>query len=96
MADNNVVIQMLDLKGPLKGKGVYLAQWRRDAEDRLAEIYAQMEELAQRTRVVEGRRSCGCRPVNRNEPAPPMPSPIASRRSRAEPSSAKTACCSVK
>lgn len=56
MADNNVVIQMLDLKGPLKGKGAYLAQWRRDAEDRLAEIYAQMEELAQRTRVVEGRR----------------------------------------
>lgn len=51
-----MVDQMIDPKVPLKGKGGALAQWRREAEDRLAAMYRQMDDLARQTRAVEGRR----------------------------------------
>lgn len=56
MTAGMMVKQVLDPKGPLKGKGGALAQWRREAEDRLAAFYRQMDDLAQQTRAVEGRR----------------------------------------
>lgn len=51
-----MVKQVIDPKGPLKGKGVSLAQWERQARDHLTQIYADMDELVQRTRAIEGRR----------------------------------------
>jgi hypothetical protein len=51
-----MVKHVIDPKGLLKGKGGALAQWRKEAEDRLAAFYRQMDDLAQQTRAVEGRR----------------------------------------
>lgn len=50
------VNQVYDHKGPLKGKGGALAQWQREATDRLAQVHVAMERLAQSTQTVEGRR----------------------------------------
>ncbi len=49
------VKQVFDIKGPLKGKGGTLAHWQSDAEARLREVYAEMEQLAQESRSVAGR-----------------------------------------
>lgn len=51
-----MVKPMIDPKGPLKGKGVSLAQWDRDAKDQLAQIRAEMVELMELTRTIEARR----------------------------------------
>ena len=50
------VKQVIDDKGPLKGKGGALAQWQREATDRLAQVHVAMERLAQSTQSVVGRR----------------------------------------
>ena len=50
------VKQVIDLKGPLKGKGETLAQWRSDAVDRLAQVYRDMAVLAAESKTVEGRQ----------------------------------------
>lgn len=46
---------VVDLKGPLKGKGGSLAQWRADAHERLQQVYAAMHELAAESRSIAGR-----------------------------------------
>jgi len=51
-----VVKQVIDRKGPLKGKGGALAQWRREALERLASVHQAMDSLAQTVRGVKGRR----------------------------------------
>jgi hypothetical protein len=48
--------QVTDYKGPLKGKGVTLAQWRLDVTDRLAVIYQEMAQLADESASIQGRR----------------------------------------
>ena len=53
---NDPVNQVIDLKGPLKGKGGSLAQWHLDVKDRLDQVYQEMELLAAETKSVEGRR----------------------------------------
>lgn len=53
--DDNVN-QVHDLKGPLKGKGGALAQWRADAARRLAQIHRDMEVLAAASKSIEGRK----------------------------------------
>lgn len=50
------VNQVIDLKGPLKGKGGSLAQWQSDVKDRLEQVYQEMELLAAEAKSVEGRR----------------------------------------
>lgn len=50
------VNQVMDPKGLLKGKGAGLAQWDREARDRLAAVRADMAQLAEATRTIEGRR----------------------------------------
>lgn len=50
------VKQVIDLKGPLKGKGGSLAQWRADTVARLQEVYTAMADLSQESKSVEGRR----------------------------------------
>ncbi len=54
--DLDSVNHVIDLKGPLKGKGGSLAQWRADCETRLQEVYAAMAQLASESASVEGRR----------------------------------------
>ena len=54
--DKVTVKQVIDLKGPLKGKGGSLAQWRADTEARLAEVYAEMAQLSAESKSIEGRR----------------------------------------
>lgn len=54
--DMDSVKQVIDLKGPLKGKGGSLAQWRDDTLARLQEVYAAMGELSLESKSVEGRR----------------------------------------
>ncbi|CAD5366556.1 hypothetical protein RA210_U10384 [Rubrivivax sp. A210] len=51
-----VVKQVFDLKGPLKGKGGTLAQWRDDTQARLAEVYAEMAQLSTESRSIDGRQ----------------------------------------
>lgn len=46
---------LLDPKGPLKGKGESLAQWRTDAHERLQQVYAAMHQLAAESRSIAGR-----------------------------------------
>ena len=46
---------VIDPKGPLKGKGGSLAQWRADALARLRQVCAEMEELAAESRSIAGR-----------------------------------------
>jgi hypothetical protein len=46
---------MVDLKGPLKGKGGSLAQWRADAHERLQQVYAAMHQLAAESRSIAAR-----------------------------------------
>ena len=56
MGSNVMVNQVLDMKGPLKGKGGSpLARWQSEASTRLASVHAEMEVLAQATREVPGR-----------------------------------------
>jgi hypothetical protein len=50
------VSQVLDYKGPLKGKGGSLAQWEQDVTDRLAQLYQEMAQLADESTSIEGRR----------------------------------------
>jgi hypothetical protein len=52
----NTVNQVIDLKGPLKGKGGSLAQWQSDVKDRLEQVYQEMELLGAESKSVEGRR----------------------------------------
>jgi hypothetical protein len=54
--DLDSVNHVIDLKGPLKGKGGSLAQWRADCETRLQEVYAAMAQLASESASIEGRR----------------------------------------
>ncbi|MGM9489540.1 hypothetical protein [Ideonella sp. YS5] len=51
-----MVKQMIDRKGPLKGKGETLAQWHREAGEKLAAVHRAMDALAQSVREVKGRR----------------------------------------
>ena len=51
----NTVNQVIDLKGPLKGKGGTLAQWRAEAAGHLAQIHQDMAHLAAASKSVEGR-----------------------------------------
>jgi hypothetical protein len=53
--DQVIVKQVIDLKGPLKGKGGSLAQWLKDTQGRLQELYAEMEQLTLESRSIEGR-----------------------------------------
>lgn len=53
--DDVIVKQVIDLKGPLKGKGGSLAQWLADTKARLQEVYGEMEQLALESRSIEGR-----------------------------------------
>lgn len=53
--DKGDVKQVLDLKGPLKGKGGTLTQWRAEAAVRLAQIHRDMEVLAAGSKSIEGR-----------------------------------------
>jgi hypothetical protein len=53
---NDSVNQVIDLKGPLKGKGGSLAQWLSDVQLRLEQVYQEMETLAAEAKSVEGRR----------------------------------------
>lgn len=46
---------MVDFKGPLKGKGGSLAQWRADAHERLQQVYAAMHQLAAESRSIAAR-----------------------------------------
>ncbi|MBL8344910.1 MAG: hypothetical protein JNN03_05680 [Rubrivivax sp.] len=46
---------VVDPKGPLKGKGGSLAQWRADAHERLQQVYAAMHQLAAESRSIAGR-----------------------------------------
>ena len=52
----DVVNQVIDLKGPLKGKGGSLAQWRSDTECRLGEVYKAMAQLSEESKTIEGRQ----------------------------------------
>lgn len=54
--DLDSVNHVIDLKGPLKGKGGSLAQWRTECESRLQEVYAAMAQLASESASIEGRR----------------------------------------
>ncbi len=47
---------VIDLKGPLKGKGGSLAQWQRDTEARLKEVYDEMTLLSEESKSIEGRK----------------------------------------
>ena len=51
----NVVTQLVDYKGPLKGKGRTLAQWESDVRARLAQIYEDMNTLSAESRNIDGR-----------------------------------------
>jgi hypothetical protein len=51
----DAVNQVIDLKGPLKGKGGSLAQWRADTEARLDEVYKAMAQLSAESKTIEGR-----------------------------------------
>jgi hypothetical protein len=53
----NVVNSMLDMKGPLKGKGGALAQWEREARMRLRDSHDAMAQLSAQTRLHERRWS---------------------------------------
>ena len=44
------------VKGPFKGKGEELAQWHREAQDRLARLYRDMAVLRDETKTVADRR----------------------------------------
>jgi hypothetical protein len=50
-----IVKPAIDPKGPLKGKGESLAQWRADAHERLQQVYAAMHALAAESRSIAGR-----------------------------------------
>jgi hypothetical protein len=50
-----IVKHVVDPKGPLKGKGESLAQWRADAHERLQQVYAAMHQLAAESRSIAGR-----------------------------------------
>lgn len=56
MGHGEMVKQVIDRKGPLKGKGGDLAQWHREATEKLAAVHQAMESLAQSVREVQGRR----------------------------------------
>jgi hypothetical protein len=53
--DDQTAIHVHDLKGPLKGKGGTLAQWRREADKQLRDIWAAMDELALECSTIVGR-----------------------------------------
>lgn len=57
MNDDNdkSVNQLFDSKGPLKGKGWTVRQWRQEAQDRLEQLYALMLELVAETDSIAGR-----------------------------------------
>ncbi|MFT3819796.1 MAG: hypothetical protein QM750_19660 [Rubrivivax sp.] len=58
MDDNNqtdIVKQVIDDKGPLKGKGWTVRQWRDDAQSRLDQIYAEMAILVAETSSIAAR-----------------------------------------
>ncbi len=48
--------QVIDLKGPLKGKGGSLPQWLADVSQRLEQVYQEMELLAVESKSIQGRR----------------------------------------
>jgi hypothetical protein len=51
------VNQVIDSKGPLKGKGAGgLAQWRKEVEDRLQSVYADMVQLSAESSSIAGRQ----------------------------------------
>jgi len=54
--DNESVKQVIDLKGPLKGKGGMLAHWHAEATGRLAQVHRDMETLAAESKTIAGRR----------------------------------------
>lgn len=54
--DLDSVKQVIDLKGPLRGKGGSLAQWRTECEAKLREVYAAMAQLSGEATSIEGRR----------------------------------------
>jgi hypothetical protein len=56
MGSDEMVKQVIDRKGPLKGKGGALAQWHREAVEKLATVQQAMGALAQSARDVKGRR----------------------------------------
>jgi hypothetical protein len=56
MKGEEMVKQLVDRKGPLKGKGGALAQWHREAVERLEAVHQAMNTLAQSVRTVQGRR----------------------------------------
>jgi len=47
--------QFDDAKGPFKGKGAELAQWHREALEKLQRIYAEMDVLRDETKTVADR-----------------------------------------
>ena len=51
-----LVKQVIDLKGPLKGKGATLAQWRDAVQERMAQTRGAMQALSLETKAIEGRR----------------------------------------
>lgn len=53
--NENTVNQVFDDKGPLKGKGWTVRQWRDDARSRLEQVYSQMAELVAETDSIVGR-----------------------------------------
>lgn len=58
MSQVEFVPQMWNDKGPLKGKGVELAQWHRESVNRLEAVRSRMQALAQSTVVVQAWRWC--------------------------------------
>jgi hypothetical protein len=54
-ADKSVT-QVMDMKGPLRGEGGMLAQWRADAAARLAQLHCDMAALAAASKTIAGRQ----------------------------------------
>ena len=50
------VNQVMDMKGPLMGKGGMLAQWHADAAARLAQLHRDMAALAAASKTIAGRQ----------------------------------------
>lgn len=54
-AQEIVVNQVADLKGPLKGKGGSLAQWKDEVLDKLERLHAEMAMLSNESGSIQGR-----------------------------------------
>ena len=55
-SDNRTTVnQVIDLKGPLKGKGGSLAQWHGDVKARLEQVHQEMALLTSECRSIQGR-----------------------------------------